>query len=186
MAENRSGSQQFSDGSEERQRQRETQADAQTVQCRVEHSVFRGERFGAPQNDAVDDDQRDVNAQCLVQVGHVSLHTELDHRDERCDHDDESRNAYLVRDDVFDHRYDDVRQRQDEQRSRSHAHAVQGRSGRAERRAHAEQQHESRIFPNQTLDQNLQFTHGSFPFDVSTRKHDRRASARRHMPAMRS
>ena len=57
---------------------RETETYSQSVKGRIHDSVLAGKRLGAAEDDAVHDDKRDEEAQCLVHVRSIGLHGELE------------------------------------------------------------------------------------------------------------
>ena len=161
--EQRSRRKEFTDQPDESQGKRKTDSHAQTVHRGIQHRVFRRERFGTPEHDAVHDDQRNEDSERIVKTLRISLHQKIHNRHESCNHHNIAGNADLCRDNIADRGYHDVAAKQDKGRGKPHPHAVDGIGGGRQRRAHAEDQHQNGIlFPDP-----LQKFFGKFHFTFS-------------------
>ena len=95
--EQRSRRKEFTDQPDESQGKRKTDSHAQTVHRGIQHRVFRRERFGAPEHDAVHDDQRNEDSERIVKTLRISLHQKIHNRHESCNHHNIAGNADLCR-----------------------------------------------------------------------------------------
>ena len=141
--EQRSRRKEFTDQPDESQGKRKTDSHAQTVHRGIQHRVFRRERFGTPEHDAVHDDQRNEDSERIVKTLRISLHQKIHNRHESCNHHNIAGNADLCRDNIADRGYHDVAAKQDKGRGKPHPHTVDGIGGGRQRRAHAEDQHQN-------------------------------------------
>ena len=154
-AENRAVAEEFPDGPHDDQCPGEARAHAQPVQGGQAHAVFAGEGLGPAQNDAVDDDQRQIDAQRLVDIGQIGLDQHLHDGGEARDNHDVGGQPHLVRDHPAQQGNDDVGADQHEGGRRAHAQPVDRRRRHRQRRAGAQYQAEHRVFLNQALGKRL-------------------------------
>ena len=165
-----SGAQDLADEAEHGEREGEADAHADAVTSAREDAVLGGEGLRAAEDDAVHHDERDEQAQGLVHRRRISLHQQLEQRDEGGDDDDIDRDVHLVRHHGGDQGDDHVGKDQDEQRRQTHGQAVDGRRGGSQRRAHAQQQDEGRVVLDQTVGDEFEvLTHGFPPLTISPR-----------------
>ena len=145
----------LTDGGHEQHGQDVADAHAQTVQRRVHDGVLAGEHLGTAQNDAVDDDQRQIHAQRLVQVGHERLQHHLHDGNKRCDDNDVARQMHLGRDDLAQCRDNNVGADQNKGHGQTHAHGTGNGGGDGQCGAAAQHQTQNGVFTDDTGRKNL-------------------------------
>ena len=157
--EERTSTNELAHHAEESQREREAESDAQPVEDAGQGRVLAGKGFSTPQDDAVHHDEWDEDAEALVDVGQIGLHDELQDGDEGGDDHHEHRYAHFVGREVLDAGYDEVGA--DEHRHRCHTHrqSVEGRGGRCQGGAHAEEKHERRVLLDDSVVEYLDVVH---------------------------
>ena len=131
-------------------------AHAESVDSGVEYLVFIGEHFRSAEDDAVDDDERQIDAERRVERGSERLDEHLHHRDEARDQNDIAGDAHLVGNDLAQRGDDDVRAEQDSRRRKTHAEGVPDAGGGGEGRAGAENEHQHGVFLDDALGEVLQ------------------------------
>ena len=107
--------------------------------------MLAGISLGASHDDAVDHDQRDVNAQRLIHLRQKALHQKVNDRHKRCDDDDVGRHPHPLGNDLSQQRDEKIRHHQDRCRGKSHTDGIGHRGCRCQRRAHSQDKHENRI-----------------------------------------
>ena len=137
--------QNFTHGTEQSQCQGKAQTDTHTVGDARQRSVFAGEGFGTAQYHTVDHNQRDIDAQTLVDIGQISLDKHLENGDEGSDDHYEDRYAHLVGGDVLDAGDDKVGTYQHCHRGQTHHQSVGGTCGGSQCGTHAQEQYECGI-----------------------------------------
>ncbi|MDT4885965.1 hypothetical protein FQZ97_1222640 [compost metagenome] len=91
IGQQRPGAEQFTHGTDDHHHQAEAGAHHQAVEAGVRHAVLRREGFGAAEDDAVGGDQRNEDAENLVQLVSEGLHQQFDAGGQRGDDHDEHR-----------------------------------------------------------------------------------------------
>ena len=89
-------------------RRRKANAHAESVKHRRQHAVFGSEHFGSCQNNAVDNDKRQINAEGAVYRRRERLDKHLYNRNKCRYYCYKGRNSYLVRYNVSEQRYDRI------------------------------------------------------------------------------
>ncbi len=107
------GAQDLADEAEHGEREGEAEADTDAVQRTGAGAVLGGEGFRTAEDDAVHHDERDEQAQGLIDSRRIGLHQQLQQRDEGCDDNDVHRDMHLVRNDRRNQGDNHVRQDQD-------------------------------------------------------------------------
>ena len=96
------------------------------------------------------DNQRQVDAQRLVQVGHECLQNHLYDGNKCCDDDDVARQVHLGRDDLAQCRDNDVGADQNKRHGQAHAQRTGNGGGDSQCRAAAQHQAQNRVFTDDT------------------------------------
>ena len=142
QAEDGAVAEQFTTDAQQRQAQREAQADADAVEERSHGRLLGCEGLGTSEDDTVHDDQRDEEAQRGVDLRQEGLDDHLENRHEGGNHDDEHGDAHLVGRDRLQAGDDKVGADEHRHRGQAHRHTVQGTGGRGQRGTHTEHQDE--------------------------------------------
>ena len=151
QAAERAAAERFADGGHGADGEREAEAHARAVNGGIHNAVLAGIHLGPAEDDAVDNDQRQIHAQRLIQAEGIRLHDQLDDRDEARDHDDIARDAHRVGDDFADGGNGHVGQDQNGGCRNAHAEGRNDRRGDGQRRARAEHEDEHRVLLDQAL-----------------------------------
>lgn len=130
---------------DEREGEREADSAPEPVRKRIKDPVLARERLGAAEDDAVDDDERDEDAERGRERRQVSLHEQIDRGHERRDDDDVARDVHRRGNHLAERRHQPVRADQDERRREPHADRVLKRCRHRQRRAQPEHQPKRRI-----------------------------------------
>ena len=152
VGEQRTGAEQFAQAAEHHQNQTEADAHDQTVEACDQWIVFGGEPVGASKDDAVGGDQRDEDAEDLVQLVGEGLHQQLDAGGQRGDDHHERRQAHRGVDHASHQRDTDIRTGQYQHGRQAKAEGVDRRVADAEQRAETEQLHQRWIVLPQAVD----------------------------------
>ena len=131
--------------------ERKAKAHARAVNGGIHDAVLARVHLGAAENDAVDDDQRQIDTKGLVQAEGVGLHDQLDHGDKARDDDNVARDAYRIGNDLADGGNSHVGQDQNGGRGNAHAEGRDDRGGDRQRRARAEDEDEDGVLLDETL-----------------------------------
>ena len=123
----------------------ETKANADAVHQALNGTILGCKGFGATEDDAVHDDQRNEQSQSGIDARDVCLHDHLKNGDERRDDNDEDRNSHHVGRQLLDKRDDNVRADEDEHGCQTHRQAVDSTRRGGQRRAHAKHQYKGGI-----------------------------------------
>ena len=153
------GAENFADGRHRAQRQRKAETHAETVDRGINHTVLVGVHFGSAEDDAVDDDQRQIHTQRLIQLIGICLHDQLNDGHEAGDDRDVARNADRVRNDFPQRGNCHVGKNQNHRRRNAHAERRRDRCGNCQRRAGAEHQNQNRVFLDEALEKILKLRH---------------------------
>ena len=135
----------------EEQSQCEAQSHAGTVQSRSQHVILGGEHFRPSQNDTVYSNQFQKCSQTGIQRRHKAVHQKLNDRYERSNDYDIAGEFHLLRNHFPQQRDHDIGTDQHEHGRQAHADAVKCCGGNCQRRAHAQQSYQCRVFFQDTL-----------------------------------
>ena len=90
----------FTDGAHDDQCQCKSKSHANSVEGGIKDAVLAGEHLSTAQNDAVNNDQGQIQSKCRVKGRDKCLQQHLHDRDESCDNSDEAGNSYFIGNDV--------------------------------------------------------------------------------------
>ena len=99
----------------------------------IQEQVLVGKRLGTAEHDAVDDNQRDEDAQTGGERRHEALDEKVHHTHEGGDDDDITRDAHLVGNHILQERDDDVGHQEHKRGGGAHTDGVVHRSGDRQR-----------------------------------------------------
>ncbi len=142
---------QFPQTAQHHEHQDEAGADGQAVQRRARHVVTRGEGLGAADDGAVGDDERDEDAENLVQVMEPGIHAQFHGGDEGGDDQHEYRQAHLLAYPVADQGDRGVGGHQYQGGGDSQAHAVHQGVGDRQQGTEPQQCHQRLVVVPQAL-----------------------------------
>ena len=140
------------------ERKGEADAHAKAIQCRGDYVVFVCEHLGAAEDDAVYDDERQEYAERAVKRRGICLDQELDDGHKRRNDNDIARDADGVRDHLFEQRDYDVGADQNNGSRKAHAKPIDRHGGDRKGRTGTEDQHQNRVFFDNTIGQCCQIT----------------------------
>ena len=155
QAAERAAAERFADGGHGADGKREAEAHARAVNGGIHNTVLAGIHLGPAEDDAVDNDQRQIHAQRLIQAEGIRLHDQLDDRDEARDDDDVARDAHRVGDDFADGGNGHVGQDQNGGRCNAHAEGRNDRRGDCQRWTGTEDKNQHRVFFDKALQEIL-------------------------------
>ena len=130
---------------QQHERQGEAQPHAQTVQHGVAHAVLRSKGFGTGENYAVDDDERQINAERVVQRGYEFAQQHLHHSDECGDDEDIRGDTHPVGNDLAQQRHQQVGTHQHYGGGNAHAQSVERARRNGESGTHPQHQTEDGV-----------------------------------------
>ena len=145
----------FTDSTENGQREGEAQAHTNTIERRESGVVLSRKRFCTTEHNTVHNDKGNEQTETCIEVGQISLHTELHDRNERSDDNDERGDAYLIRNEVLQEGDYHVGAQEHEGGSESHRHTIDSAAGSSQGRTHTEHEHHGRILAEKTVSERL-------------------------------
>ena len=153
---------QLAQAAEDQQDQGEAEAHQQSVEAGAQHAVLRREGLGATEDHAVGGDQRDEDAEDLVQLVGPGLHQQFDAGGQHGDDHDERRQPDRLAHRAAHQRYRGIGAGQHEHGGQAQAEGVDRRVAGAQQRAQAEQLDQARVVAPQAVAGDLAeilFTH---------------------------
>ena len=118
------GTQQFTNDTHGEQCGSKTNAHANAIDDGGQNLVLAGVHFGTAENDAVNNDQRQENAQGSVQIREVSLNEHLHDGNETGDDGDKSGDTNLVRNDIAEKGNNSIGTDQNQRSGQAHTNGI--------------------------------------------------------------
>ena len=145
------GADDLTEAAQKDQGEGEAQTHADAVEQSRDRLCLQRICLGAAEDDAVDDDQRDVDAQRIIHCRGEALDQQLDDGDQRCDDDDLGGQTDSVRDQVADRGNQQVREHQNCHGGKSHADRVADGGRDSEGRAEAQRHDKDGVLGNDAV-----------------------------------